>query len=153
MKYESIIYQMTVEDHTFWVAESKVLKGCVGQGETSDEALKELEANEIEWIETAELVGIPVPEQTSHVSFQHNGKVALRLAPNIHAEAAANAAELDISLNQYLNNAIVEYNANIKNFLRKTIAETTSDTYENVINFPYHYSKPSRTVFDVPYEN
>lgn len=46
MLYEANIYQMKVEEHTFWVAESKVLKGCVGQGNSSDEAIKELEENE-----------------------------------------------------------------------------------------------------------
>ena len=32
MKYEFEVYQMKVEDHLFWVAKSKILKGCVGQG-------------------------------------------------------------------------------------------------------------------------
>ena len=31
MKYEFEVYQMKVEDHLFWVAKSKILKGCVGQ--------------------------------------------------------------------------------------------------------------------------
>ena len=68
MKYEAAIYQMTVETHTFWVAESKVLKGCVGQGDTSESAIKELEQNEIDWIKTAEEVGIPIPEETAHIT-------------------------------------------------------------------------------------
>lgn len=53
---------MQVEDHAFWVAESKTLKGCVGQGETSDEAIAELEKNEKEWIDTAGEFGMSVPE-------------------------------------------------------------------------------------------
>lgn len=53
---------MQVGDHTFWVAESTALKGCVGQGETSAEAIGELEQNEREWIDTAGKCGIPVPE-------------------------------------------------------------------------------------------
>ena len=61
MKYEAAIYQTTVGNHSFWVAESKVLKGCVGQGDTYASAKKELEQNEIEWLETAEEIGIPIP--------------------------------------------------------------------------------------------
>ena len=45
MLYEASIYQMEVEGRSFWVAESKVLKGCVGQGATSEEAILELESN------------------------------------------------------------------------------------------------------------
>ena len=61
MLYEANIYQICVENHTFWVAESKCLKGCVGQGESSAEAIKELEENEKEWLETAQEFGISIP--------------------------------------------------------------------------------------------
>ena len=36
MKYEFEVYQMQVEDHLFWVARSKILKGCLGQGDTAE---------------------------------------------------------------------------------------------------------------------
>lgn len=45
----------------FWWAESKSLEGCVGQGETREEAISELAMNEIEWIEEAKRYGIPIP--------------------------------------------------------------------------------------------
>lgn len=60
--YGADIYKMHVGDHAFWVAESKALKGCVGQGETSAEAIAELEQNEREWIDTAGEFGMSVPE-------------------------------------------------------------------------------------------
>ena len=72
-EYEFCVYQMTVEDHNFWVAESRALKGCVGQGETSQEAIEELEQNEKEWLATPAEVGIPIPapiaENTSSDCF------------------------------------------------------------------------------------
>ena len=61
MKYEFEVYQMKVEDHLFWVAKSKILKGCVGQGETTAEAVNELEGNEFEWLETAKNVAFLFP--------------------------------------------------------------------------------------------
>ena len=73
MKYEAAIYQMTVETHTFWVAESKVLKGCVGQGDTSESAIKELEQNEIDWIKTAEEVGIQY-QKKQHIFRSHSAE-------------------------------------------------------------------------------
>ena len=45
MKYEFRVYQMQVDEHLFWIAKSTALKGCVGQGETAQEAISELETN------------------------------------------------------------------------------------------------------------
>jgi hypothetical protein len=59
MLYEANVYQTTY----FWIAESKVLKGCVGQGETLTCAISELEANENEWLDTAIKYGIAIPPQ------------------------------------------------------------------------------------------
>lgn len=39
--------------HSFWVAKSLSLKGCVGQGDTPEKAVAELEENEEEWLSTA----------------------------------------------------------------------------------------------------
>lgn len=83
MKYEFEVYQMKVEDHLFWVAKSKILEGCVGQGETTVEAVNELEGNEFEWLETAKQCGIPIPDM--HVrtdSPQYSGKISLRFSPS-----------------------------------------------------------------------
>ena len=57
------LFQCKVEEHEFWVAKSTVLKGCVGQGETVDDAVMELENNEREWIITAKDYGIPISGQ------------------------------------------------------------------------------------------
>ena len=154
MKYEAHIYQMTVEDHTFWVADSKVLKGCTGQGETSEEAIKELEMNEDDWLETAAEVGIPIPSPAAQVPFPYKGKIALRVSPDVHENAAANAQELGISLNQYLNNAITGYNATVNSYLRKPIPGFTySTSRENIIQFPVNYSNSEpKIILDEPEE-
>ena len=52
---------MKVENHEFWVAESKELIACVAQGETKEEAIAELELNEIEWLKTAKEFDIETP--------------------------------------------------------------------------------------------
>jgi predicted RNase H-like HicB family nuclease len=64
MMYEFSVYQMKVEDHPFLVAKSKALNGCVGQGETAESAIQELEINEQEWISAAQKYGIAIPEST-----------------------------------------------------------------------------------------
>ena len=113
MKYEFAVYKMSVEGHDFWVAESKSLKGCVGQGETSAEAISELEENELEWLKTAEKYGITIPPVPVRKEQEFSGKTMLRISPFTHERASDNAKRLGISLNQYLNDAVVAYNERI----------------------------------------
>ena len=61
MKYDYRVNKMKVEKNEFWVAESKALIGCVAQGETKEEAIAELELNEIEWLKTAKEFDIETP--------------------------------------------------------------------------------------------
>ncbi len=44
-----------------YVAEITALKGCIAQGETLDETLRELEIVEALWLETAKMSGIKYP--------------------------------------------------------------------------------------------
>lgn len=109
MKYGFSLYLTEVEGHTFWVAESKDLKGCVGQADTADAAIKELEQNEIEWLEAAEEYSITIPEPTLEKN-NYSGKFMTRISPKVHQLAAENAKTQGISLNQYVNDAIVAWN-------------------------------------------
>lgn len=124
MKYGFNVYQTQVEDHVFWVAESKDLKGCVGQGETLDEAIAELQLNEEEWLDTAIECGIPIPEVSVELPSEYSGKFMTRVSPRVHKEAVENATREGISLNQYVNNAIVTMNA----------SNTTLNAIQNVID-------------------
>lgn len=115
MEYEFKVYQMHVDEHDFWVAESRALKGCVGQGDTADDAIQELKSNEQEWLSTAKEFGIPIPEKIIKAEKTYSGKIALRVSPLVHEEAMELAKELGISLNQYINDALVTYNTTLKN--------------------------------------
>lgn len=61
-KYPFTVRREQEGDHLFWVAQSDVLEGCVGQGESSAQAIRELAKNEDAWIEAATAHDIPVPE-------------------------------------------------------------------------------------------
>ena len=61
MKYPFYTYIDELDGHTFWVAKSLSLKGCVGQGDTVDDAISELAANEAAWLEEAREFGIAIP--------------------------------------------------------------------------------------------
>ena len=111
IKYPFKVFQTEIEGHIFWVAKSSYLKGCVGQGDGQAEAIAELEENEKAWLETASEVGIPIPEIPLEHIEEYSGKMTLRLAPFVHMQAAQNARKEGISLNQYINNAVVSQNA------------------------------------------
>lgn len=64
-KYPFSVQQEQVEDHVFWTAVSAVLDGCAGQGETVEEAIRELAVNEEVWIEAANAHDIPAPKAES----------------------------------------------------------------------------------------
>jgi len=111
MLYPFQVYQSKVEQHTFWVANSASLKGCVGQGETAEEAISELEANEQDWIATAKEVGIPIPAAPIEQPQEYSGKLTVRIAPTVHRDAARIAKSEKISLTQYISDAIINWNA------------------------------------------
>ena len=111
MLYPFQVYQSKVEEHVFWVAKSASLKGCVGQGETAEEAISELEENEQEWIATAKEVGIAIPPVPVEATQEYSGKLTVRIAPGVHREAAQIAKAEKVSLTQYISDAIVNWNA------------------------------------------
>lgn len=111
MKYPFKVFQTQVETHVFWAAESLALKGCVAQGDTITEALSELEENEEEWLKTAKEFEIEIPPIPIEQINTYSGKFTVRVAPYVHQEAAKNAQKQNISLNQYINDAIVSQNS------------------------------------------
>lgn len=110
MKYPFKMYQMQVEDHIFWIAESLSLKGCIGQGDSLEDAQKELEENESVWLETAEEFNMDIPPIPIQKENAYSGKFTVRISPYTHEEAAELAKSQNISLNQYVNDAIVAQN-------------------------------------------
>ena len=66
-KYEIIIY-WSEEDKAF-LAEAPELKGCMADGESYYDALKNIEVIIQEWIETAESFGRPIPEPKGRLMF------------------------------------------------------------------------------------
>lgn len=111
MKYPFHVYQTRVEDHVFWIAKSDSLKGCVGQGDTQEIAIKELSDNENAWLEAAKEAGIPIPDVSQDNLSDYSGKMTLRISPSEHRKAVMIAKREGISLNQYINDAVVSRNA------------------------------------------
>ena len=113
MKYPFTVYKTKVENHEFWIAESSLLSGCVAQGDTQEEALLELQMNEEEWLATATEYGIDIPEIPCEEMREYSGKFTVRCSPAVHRRATELAEKQGISLNQYVNDAIVAQNSSI----------------------------------------
>ena len=111
MVYPFKVFIQECEGHTYWVAKSSLLKGCIGQGDTPDEAISELASNETEWLETAKEFGIPIPEVPIMRTDGYSGKITIRIAPIEHGKAAYYAKEEGVSLNKYISDAIVSRNS------------------------------------------
>jgi antitoxin HicB len=98
------------------------LEGCMSQGETEEEALKNIkEAKEL-WLETAIERNIKIPEPEME---EYSGKFVLRLPKSLHRKLANAAKKDNSSLNQYINYLLSERNqlCEIKNLIDKRIAD------------------------------
>ena len=61
--YDFIATKFRREDgNIIWILNSNQLKGCVSQGFTIDQSIVSLEQNEEDWIDTAKLYDISIPE-------------------------------------------------------------------------------------------
>lgn len=76
------------------------LPGCMSQGETLDEALRNLnEAKEL-WLEEMFESGLPIPEPADQTGM--SGRFLLRLPRSLHARLTDEAEREGVSLNQYV---------------------------------------------------
>ena len=66
-RYELVIY-WSDEDQCF-VAEVPELPGCMADGESYQEAVKNVETIIEEWIATAHALGRPIPEPTGKLMY------------------------------------------------------------------------------------
>jgi len=66
-KYEIILFWSN-EDNAF-IAEAPELPGCMADGKTYEEALKNIETVIQEWIETAKELGRTIPEPKGRLLF------------------------------------------------------------------------------------
>ncbi|MEM5777949.1 MAG: type II toxin-antitoxin system HicB family antitoxin [Candidatus Aenigmatarchaeota archaeon] len=66
-KYEIIIYWSS-EDESF-IAEAPELPGCMADGKSYEEALKNAQVAIEEWIETAREIGKPIPVPKGKLAF------------------------------------------------------------------------------------
>ncbi len=106
--YEVRVYPKKAEDGTtYWTAVYPSIPGCVGGGDTPEEAIVEAQENLEIYLEFLEEEKMKIPEEDSEP--QYSGKIALRIARSTHKTIAEMAEREGISINSLLNNAIERY--------------------------------------------
>ncbi len=88
--------------NTVWAAEITELPGCVGAGDTPQEALNALDDAKKAWIEIALTDNKQIPEPSGDYDIDYSGKFTLRLPKLLHKSVSEKAREEGVSLNQYL---------------------------------------------------
>ncbi|MCC6093918.1 MAG: type II toxin-antitoxin system HicB family antitoxin [Eubacterium sp.] len=66
-KYERIVYWS--QDDQKWLVDVPELPGCMADGDTAEEALRNVEAIINEWIDTAKALGRTIPEPKGRLLF------------------------------------------------------------------------------------
>ncbi len=87
-----------------YTAEILEFPGCIAEGDTGEEALRNLESAAASWIEAQLEQGQSIPEPTDVSSF--SGRVALRLPRTLHRQASRFAQRDGTSLNQFVVSAV-----------------------------------------------
>jgi antitoxin HicB len=100
--YLKLRYSITIDSDTEggYVAQIKDLPGCLTQGETLEETMKNIEEARELWLETAYEADdeIPLPS----VDESYSGKLLLRMPKSLHRRLAETAQQENVSLNQYI---------------------------------------------------
>lgn len=92
------------DEHGGFTAEILEFRGCFSEGETPEEAYRNLEEAAFGWIRAALEQGSEIPPPSAAGGY--SGRVALRLPKSLHAQAAEIAAREGVSLNQFIVSAV-----------------------------------------------
>src|ERR1700722_16701509 len=99
--------RLTPDPSGGYVATIQEFPGLVAEGDSADEALRNLESAAIAWIETSLETGRTIPDPVELGGY--SGKIALRIPRGLHKRAAEMASAEGTSLNQWLSTAISHY--------------------------------------------
>lgn len=96
-KYPVVIRPLDQEDGGGYLVEYPDLPGCMADGETIEEALREGEDAIAAWIASAKEDGMEIPQPNNF--YKYSGQFRTRIPKSLHAELARRAALEGVSLN------------------------------------------------------
>jgi len=89
-----------------WFARVRELPGCMSQGETSEDAMANIQEAMHLWLEVSLEQGDAIPEPRHEDAY--SGKFVVRVPHSLHRDLAETAEQEGVSLNQYINTALAQ---------------------------------------------
>ena len=106
--YEIRVFPKIADDgSTYWTACYPSIPGCIGGGDSVEEAISEAQENLEIYLEYLEEECKKIPEED--YKNEYSGKIALRVSRSTHKRLAEISEIEGISINLLLNNAIENY--------------------------------------------
>lgn len=103
MNYKIEIMKLSEEDGGGYVAIVPKLSGCITDGETPEETLKNAYDAIKCWIETAKEKGMIIPPEDEYKEDEeYSGKLTLRIPKILHKQLVDKAKKEGVSLNSYI---------------------------------------------------
>jgi antitoxin HicB len=97
---------LTPEPDGRYTAEIMEFPGCVAYGDTSGDALKNLDEVAVDWIAASLEQGQSIPEPMANVEY--SGRLVVRMTKGLHQRAAMCAEREGVSLNQFIVTCLAE---------------------------------------------
>ena len=97
--YPVRVYPVQESNGIDWVAEYPDLPGCIGVGDSREDALAAGEENKAAWLAAARRSGNPVPDPSKFDSSEYSGRFNLRLPKSLHRDLSLLSQIEDVSLN------------------------------------------------------
>ena len=105
LPYNIILEQWDEEGKPYWVARVAELPHCMIDGDTPEEAIKEIQVVKREWIESNLKRGLKIPEPAPR---QYSGQIRLRITPTLHKLLSDRAGMENVSLNHYMSTVLAQ---------------------------------------------
>ena len=102
-----VIPKKDAQGRTYWTAFFPAIDGCIGGGDTAEDAIKEAEENLDIFLEYLKDEGELIPSEYEENNY--SGKIALRTSKTTHRKLTQISNEEGISINMLINNAIESY--------------------------------------------
>ena len=104
LKYPTQLTEIPAEDGGGYLIEIPLLKGCVSDGETITEALKNIEEAKEEWFAYMLEYNLSIPEPAD--ISKYSGKFVVRIPKSLHKTISEQSRMEGLSLNQYVANSL-----------------------------------------------
>jgi predicted RNase H-like HicB family nuclease len=104
LKYPTQLTEIPAEDGGGYLIEIPLLKGCVSDGETITEALKNIEEAKEEWFTYMLENNLSIPEPAD--ISKYSGKFVVRIPKSLHKTISEQSRLEGLSLNQYVANSL-----------------------------------------------